>query len=94
MNESVTSTLEIAADTFRSFLETEITAGLTFARVAMCTEANLERAIRNRANARKAYDTVVRSFGTMKLTQSAAEKICTDLAVLRSQLEKLGESLE
>src|SRR5262249_7600174 len=75
------------------FLHTEIQLGLTMAKIARELRHD-EKEERNRANARKAYDTVLRFIPKLKgLTAEEAAKFKVGLAQLKSALQKLGEKL-
>lgn len=80
-------------DTHRSgtdFLRTEIRTGLTFSRIALDSTRKDKRE-RNRANARKAYDAIVRFMHGSTPDADEAKEIKRGLAQLKSELVKLGE---
>ena len=59
------------------FLQTELNTGLTFASIALQSR-NLrrpEKVQRNRANARTAFDTIIRFREQVPLTQAQADEI-------------------
>lgn len=74
------------------FLRAEIHTGLTRSKIAL--EATYQDKMeRNRANARKAYDAVLRFIPQSVLEANEAEEIKRGLAQLESQLRQLGEEL-
>ena len=72
------------------FLKTELQTGITFADVAL-TARYADKVERNKANARKAYDTALRFLE--KTRPECASQLETLIKHLRSKLEALGESL-
>jgi hypothetical protein len=74
------------------FLRTELTMGLTFARIALeaRTESKFER---NRANARKAYDALLHFTPGTSLSAEEAQEIGASTAQLKSALQQLGEDV-
>ena len=78
---------KIAAD----FVKADLDVALTFAQIARQTDQQ-EKATRNRQNARKAYDVVLRYLGTANLNRSDQYNISRKLALLKSALFMLGES--
>lgn len=73
------------------FLITELQLGQTFAARALGTKSERAR-LRNRLNARKAYEVARRK--TMKVVpdKSEAQKIRTGLEQLKADLKLLGET--
>jgi hypothetical protein len=74
------------------FLRTEIMTGLTMSKVALEADQQ-DKVDRNRANARKAYDTALRFLATASLTNDEAQELKTKLAQLKSALRRLGEEV-
>jgi len=91
------ATSRLANDFNRSgtdFLRVEVQTGLTFADIAMREEPGSGQWAKNRNNARKAYDTVLRLRGRLEITnQAAAHEIEEGLKQLRSALVRLGERI-
>ncbi len=79
---------EISAE----FLKNELQTGITFADLAL-TAKHDDRRERNKANARKAYDTALRFMGTLYPTPRITEDLTDLLERLRGQLKKLGETV-
>jgi hypothetical protein len=79
---------EITAD----FLKNELQTGITFADLAL-TAKHDDRRERNKANARKAYDTALRFMDTHSPTPEITTELKDRLKHLRDQLKKLGESI-
>jgi len=76
------------------FLFTELQSGLTFAHLAISAPQNhREKVERNRKNARKAYDSLLRFQGGISLTKEEAERFETGKNELRQALRALGEAL-
>ncbi len=75
------------------FLRTELDVGLTFARIALESQANSAKRRRNTANARKAYDSFVSWEKRVRLTAVEKQKFETKLKKVKSILVKLGETL-
>jgi hypothetical protein len=74
------------------FLRTELHSGLTLAKLSR-TANHSAKSERNRANARKAYDAVLRFMGRVLLTGKEAKEVNTKLNHLKSELRKLGEDV-
>jgi hypothetical protein len=75
-----------------SFLRTELETGLSFSVVAL--DANdPEKATRNRANARLAYDTALRFLERVALTPAESEELDAKFTQLRAALKKLGQTV-
>jgi len=74
------------------FLRTELHTGLTLARLALNADRK-DKTDRNRMNARKAYDAVLRFAPRTMLTQDEAKEIKSRLSELKSDLQTLGEDL-
>ena len=77
------------------FLKVEAETGLTFAAIAKQSgdAGNAEKAARNRAQARIAYDTVLRFIGRVALTQAESESLDLQMTRLKIGLQKLGEPI-
>ena len=73
------------------FLNIEADTGLMFAGIAAESDDGA-KAARNRENARKAYDTILRFIGRISLTAAESEALDTKMAKLKQGLQTLGES--
>jgi hypothetical protein len=74
------------------FIRAELLTGLTFATIARA--ANYQAKIdRNRMNARKAYDVLLRFIPTTRLSASDADEVESKLAELKIYLQHLGEDI-
>jgi hypothetical protein len=74
-------------------LRTDAKVGLTFATVASeAADEGSEKRTRNRANARKAYDTVLRLSKKTRLGEADRQQLAEGLGRLKRVLEALGES--
>jgi len=74
------------------FIRAELLAGLTFARIARA--ANYQPKFeRNRINARKAYDALLRFIPTTRLSARDADEVKSKLAELKADLQNLGENI-
>ena len=83
-------------ETNLSFLRTEIATGLTFAKVAMDSKDDSAKRVRNEANARKAYDTIVNwmaHYSGSEALHIDIEELEPGLTELREALAELGEAL-
>ena len=74
------------------FLRSELTTGLTLSKIALDADQQ-DKAERNRVNAKKAYDTVLRFIPRVSLSREETSEIKSKLAQLRAALERLGEPL-
>ena len=74
------------------FLHAELLVGLTRAKIAerAATESKRER---NRVEARKAYDSVLRFLSAAALSQEEKEQIDSTLTELKFALRSLGEEV-
>jgi hypothetical protein len=75
-----------------ALLKTELSIGLNFSGIAL-QSGNPEKAARNTANARKAYDTALRLRDKLILTAEEKSETDAGLAKLKADLEKLGENV-
>ena len=75
------------------FLRTEVATGLTFSKIALETKDE-SKIVRNRANARKAYDAVLHFAPGTSLSAEEAQQIDASMALLKSALQQLGEDLD
>jgi hypothetical protein len=73
------------------FLLTELETGATFAKVGLDSNDEGKRT-RNRKNARKAYNAILRFVPDTTLTQTEKQQIDEGLVCLRSLLRRLGET--
>jgi len=74
------------------FLRAEALAGLTFSKIALQSRYQ-EKKDRNRAKARKAYDTLLRFMPRHHATSEAWVEIRAKVAELKSNLQQLGEEV-
>lgn len=74
------------------FLRAEVQTGLTFARIALGAR-HQEKRDRNRVNAKKAYDTLLRYMPKDHATWGAWDDVRAKIAELKSQLQQLGENV-
>lgn len=74
-----------------SFLRTELDLGNTFVGIAQSADKDQEKAERNRAHGRKAYDSVLRFLPDVSLTTAEQTEFQDKLAVLKAALMALGE---
>ena len=81
-----------ADETGVEFLRTELRTGLTMAKIAREAQSR-DKVDRNRANARKAYDTALRFIAKTPLTEEEADQIQGMLRRLKLALSELGEEL-
>jgi hypothetical protein len=73
------------------FLNIETNTGLMFATLAQQAD-NAEKKARNCANARLAYNTVLRFISRVSLTNAESQSLALKMAKLKTELQKLGES--
>lgn len=74
------------------FLRGEIHTGLTLSKIALETDDE-EKRQRNRANARKAYDSIMHFMPRVFLADKEAHEIKVGVAELLADLQKLGEEV-
>jgi hypothetical protein len=74
------------------FLKTDVETALIFTSIALQTE-DFSKRQRNRQNARRGYDTVVRLAGRIRLSDDDEQFLTERLARLKSELQRLGEVL-
>ena len=74
------------------FLRSELRTGFTLTGIARDSR-DRARAERNRANARKAYDAVLRFVPRVALSPDETNEINAKLEQLRSELQRLGEEV-
>jgi hypothetical protein len=72
------------------FLKTDLETALTFSALALGTRDD-EKRKRNRMNARKGYDTIVRLMGRLGPSKKDARFLARNMRRLKSELERLGE---
>ncbi len=70
----------------------DLRVGLTLARLASLAKPHSETRARNLANARKAYDAVLRFSKALTLTPTEEQRLNDGLAKIKSILQDLGES--
>ncbi len=74
------------------FVNVELDTGLTFARIALAAKGQ-RKIERNRANARKAYDSAMHVLASLVLEKDQTVTLRHKANALKSSLEKLGEAL-
>ena len=74
------------------FLRAELLTGYTLCNIARCSLHEGKKA-RNQANARKAYDTILRFLPGSHLEAEEAAEIKSKLEQLKSSLRLLGEQI-
>jgi len=74
------------------FIRSELATGLTLSKIAK-DSAWHAKSDRNRANARKAYDAVIRFLPRVTLTDEEALELKAKLEHLKGELTKLGEEV-
>lgn len=74
------------------FLRTELTAGLTFSRIALHAK-HAAKIDRNRVNARKAYDALLHFTLETGVPAKDVKDLQTKMAQLKADLQKLGEDV-
>ena len=79
-----------AAET--QFLRTELLAGLNFSKIALAAEDE-SKIERNRVNARKAYDALLRFIPDAVLSSEETKEINSQLSELKADLQRLGEDV-
>jgi hypothetical protein len=72
------------------FLETEISAGNTFADLALSADNELKRK-RNTQNASTAYRTLQRFMGSVSITEEKEQDFLEGIDHLKQKLARLGE---
>ena len=73
------------------FLKTDLALGLTFAAAALASGRHSQRKERNRTNAQKALDTVVKHRDRANLNPDDYAQIETKIDRLRAALQKLDQ---
>ena len=79
-------------DSARRLIHTELETGLTLARVASVARYQ-DKIDRNRANARKAYDTALKYIARTALPSGESAEIQHKLEKLKRELQQLGEAI-
>ena len=74
------------------FLRAEVLTGLTTAKIALTTKSAGKNE-RNRAIARKAYDTVLRFFPKAEVTETGIADLLEKMEQLKDALRRLGEDV-
>ncbi len=95
MRDEIAKSLELQRQVHNAganFLLTEIETSLTFARAALSAGDNFEKRERNRANARKGYDTLLGFCQRYAVPPSAEQDFADKLCHLRNALRTLGET--
>jgi hypothetical protein len=76
--------------TSAEFLKTDVETALLFSSIALQTE-DLPKKQRNRQNARRGYDTILRLAGRIRLSNDDEQLLSKKLGRLKSELQSLGE---
>ncbi len=79
-----------------SFLRAEVKTAMTLATIALQADGDSETKNRNQANARRAYDTIMHFRNRLNRAEVAdpeMEELDSTIRLLKSALERLGESL-
>jgi hypothetical protein len=76
--------------TSAQFLRTDIETALLFCSIALQTE-DLSKRERNRKNARRGYDTIVRLSARIRLSNDDEQFLSDKLERLKFELQRLGE---
>ena len=74
-------------------MATDIKVGLTFSRIASSKPDGSQDRIRNTANARKAYETVLRLYRKLCFDQAEMHELSEGLDRLKSAIEALSGTL-
>lgn len=74
------------------FIRAEALTGLTFARIALGSR-HQDKIDRNRVNAKKAYDTLLRFMPRDNATTEEWDEVRAKIAELKTQLQRLGENV-
>jgi hypothetical protein len=72
------------------FLKVDVVTALTFSKIAMETFDTVKKQ-RNRKNARRGYDTIVRLMHKVPLAEEDVRYLSDHLQQLKSNLQNLGE---
>ena len=73
------------------FLRAELLTGLTLSKIARSSDGDKRE--RNRVNARKAYDSILRFMPKSDLLGEELDEIKSKLELLRAELRLLGEAI-
>jgi len=87
---SFESTFQHAREVHFDFLLIELDMGMSFARIALHADGNLDKRRRNQANARKAYDAVLRFMDYFPLSDGERQEVRQKIAKLENQLMQIG----
>jgi hypothetical protein len=77
--------------TSTDFLKIDLQTALTFSRIALENNTDNEKRRRNRRNARRGYDTIIRLIKRVSLSDGDAKFMSYNLERLKSELRQLGE---
>jgi hypothetical protein len=72
-------------------LGTDLDTAIIFTRLALEADAGSAKRVRNRENARRAYDILVRLSETINFAPSEREEFEVKLSMLKANLQSLGE---
>ena len=73
-------------------LAVDVELALTFANIALLSGNQSQKRSRNRENARHAFDSIVRMRRRLELPEKFAQWLDDKLTLLKTALEKLGET--
>ena len=90
LTQQLTTTGQQLNATNADFLKIDVETALTFSGLALHTD-NKEKILRNRKNARKAYDTILRLWQHVTFTPSEEGYMHEMLGRLKNDLELLGD---
>jgi hypothetical protein len=88
--------LSLSADlnhTRIEFLKVDVETALTFSAIALKSDTDSERMLRNRHNARRGYDTILHFMRNVAFTDDERSFMSNRLKRLKSDLLALGETL-
>ena len=74
------------------YLITDLNLAMTMIRMASDANADSQKKLRNRANARRAFDSVLDFSKRIVLTDDAKSEIAQKLGEVKVALERLGET--
>ena len=76
------------------FLQVDLDLGLTMAQIAACADNGSERRERNRCNARRAYNAILKFHEKVVTTAEQSRQLNRKLRLLHTALVDLGERLQ
>jgi hypothetical protein len=91
MDEILASSAQLNR-TSRDFLKVDLQTALTFSSIALQSTDDSVKRERNRRNARRGYDMIVRLLDRVSLTDDDAQHMTRNLVRLKTELQQLGET--